>query len=566
MSAFEGDKSKGTRLNHLDITYAVMDNVFYLFRLEVWYRRPVKLVLAPVAWLIPIASIITPATLTVRLSAVSPTPAIMEQVPNLLFMSLSLAADMPANGLHATYNDGKTDLYFYDGPSQALTRVAQAVGAKGAILQITPPAANASWKLDFFAPALKCENIDGVQRHNIARNLANYDFKRSCEYHSGYLAWTEGDVPLRANTSFSPESLGREAKSSSLYVVTAPNMWSYSTPWGAHIMSNLCYYDEGYEITLFKPMGFFGVNSTMLQCQAYNASYNTKFGYLSREQHVTIKRDIDNAQSPLRVVDSVYGPSSVDTANCRVLNRSGESCVFDQELVKKLAYQSVLDAFNQQVIGSIYAIIESVQGAQRPRSDTRIVSSTLMHSPELAHLRNRDTWGTFGSLQSTLAGTQGPVVDGLDNVISEDSSLPLQHALEEMFQNLTISLMSSEELRPNASSLLAPPMTRVTVLRYRNVYVYSAFKLRLSYGLAILLACLSILVGILGVFKNKGSYSGSFSTILPTSRFAHVTPDVREIDADGRGPSPEYLSHARVIFSRSSITLPLMSTQPRART
>jgi hypothetical protein len=148
--------------------------------------------------LIPIASIITPATLSIGIE--SP-PLRLLDVPNVAFASLSLVAPMhsnPNNGIGSTCagdydnpNCTPTINYVYNGPSDAVTRVVTAAAAQGAIAAVDAPASNASWTLTFPGPALKCSIVDGQMRRQFENSIANFTFSGSnCGSGPGYLAWT----------------------------------------------------------------------------------------------------------------------------------------------------------------------------------------------------------------------------------------------------------------------------------------------------------------------------------------------------------------------------------------
>ncbi|KAM3424393.1 hypothetical protein BST61_g11069 [Cercospora zeina] len=49
----------------MDVLMSALGNLLALGTLSMWVRRPLLLLVALVAWLIPIASIITPATLSI---------------------------------------------------------------------------------------------------------------------------------------------------------------------------------------------------------------------------------------------------------------------------------------------------------------------------------------------------------------------------------------------------------------------------------------------------------------------------------------------------------------------
>ena len=110
----EGNYAKrGTQLVYLDVMTSALHDLVSLLSFKTWLRRPWLWLLAVVAWydseqmpksvsitnissrLMPIASIIKPATLSV---GVDFPPPVYMHVPNVDFSSLNLAAPMAPIG------------------------------------------------------------------------------------------------------------------------------------------------------------------------------------------------------------------------------------------------------------------------------------------------------------------------------------------------------------------------------------------------------------------------------------------------------------------------------------
>ena len=128
--------------------------------------------------LIPLAAIVTPATLSIQAAQVLPAPSSLQQVPSLAFDSLQFVDDMPS-----VQADNETSLRFaYALPSQEVIEVVKAVAATGSILPIMPPSANASWTVDFYGPALECSNVTESLRADIQANIMAAMNSTSGEY------------------------------------------------------------------------------------------------------------------------------------------------------------------------------------------------------------------------------------------------------------------------------------------------------------------------------------------------------------------------------------------------
>jgi hypothetical protein len=107
--------------------------------------------------------------------------------------------------------------------------------------------------------------------------------------------------------------------------------------------------------------------------------------------------------------------------------------------------------------------------------------------------------------------------------------------------------------RPNRSSVTAPPPTNVSFVTYQNTYVYSAAKLWLAYGLAILFAFLATMVGLMSLYINGSSYSNTFSTVMRITRDAQLSVEISKEDGTGANPLPAYIANATISFRGSSV-------------
>jgi len=92
----------------------------------------------------------------------------MLEVPQLDFTTFKYVAPM----LAFSGGDDQRKAYFsYNGPSQAIQRVALAVAGLGQILTMTRMPTNATWETKFHGPALRCDNVIGTERVKILRNV-----------------------------------------------------------------------------------------------------------------------------------------------------------------------------------------------------------------------------------------------------------------------------------------------------------------------------------------------------------------------------------------------------------
>jgi hypothetical protein len=188
---------------------------------------------------------------------------------------------------------------------------------------------------------------------------------------------------------------------------------------------------------------------------------------------------------------------------------------------------------------------------QNPHLMSTLLAFTHELSPFLA------TSNSSGLMMPTPDPSQWVAVDKSDyNVISlpeEAISSPsfnqsLGSAIEELFQNLTMSLFSDSRFVRD----MQDPVD-VTVSYTRNLYSYSQKNLIVSYGVALSLALLASIAGCVAIFCNGASYTQKFSTVLRTT--TGLGQVVAENDRSGADPLPKYLSRARVDLGRAGGTV-----------
>ena len=415
---------------------------------------------------IPIASIVTPATLSVE--NVMKTSSSMSTVPKLDFTSLDFVAPMPwelPDSQDGPINDGEVD-YCYLRPSQEVARLAIAVGAQGEILSFLIPQHNASWTINFWAPSLQCTNASASERQAVWENVFNYlnqdfDVGSACEASFGYLAWVPtndsilpfvnvtGSLELRTNTL-------TYGSPTSLYIATIPDMFTNSLQMSMHANSSGCllvdeYGDKGQKDVM---AGFFD-NASLFGCGFGNSSYSANISYTNGIQN--IEASIARAASPIVPQACIKGPVPPNSpfsdsslgyetadANCSTFNMDGEPCNFDLGLVRTVAYQSVIDAFIQLLQGSI-SLIGPIP--IRANMSSNIIETVLIETDDLAFIQEHKSGPTYQDLATILGSSNGTLLRGLSNAKTAGTRGSLAQAVEEMFKNLTLSLMSNQYLQ-----------------------------------------------------------------------------------------------------------------------
>lgn len=307
--------TNSTKLGDLDVMTDALQNILSLLNYRTWRRRPWLWVLAVVAWLLPIASIITPATLSI---SVDFPPAAYMNVPTVDFTSLNLAAPMPAFYI----SEGSLS-YNYAGPSLTVQRIADAVAAQGSILPVTAPAVNSSWNVAFNGPSLHCNPIVSDFRREVLDNVLNYTFGRcgvssteNCTFGPGYVAWHPGFMaPLKPMKDYLPFSADFSVDESgpltlqsdnhygdpapdmaSVFILVAPVLSSSSTVQveGSNYPT-MCAGKPWYQDGLAK----YYETSLLLRCDVYNSTFDTTFSVVNSAQTIHVNNITDLTKSPL---------------------------------------------------------------------------------------------------------------------------------------------------------------------------------------------------------------------------------------------------------------------------
>jgi len=397
------------------------------------------------------------------------------------------------------------DIYAYRGPSEAVNSIANTVAAQGQLLTVSPPARNASWAIRFNAPAISCNNASSELVASISASIAGYINASLTAYASGdrgsshidapiYAAWTppmhsgfssliasdtNSIIPFvdgAATQNLSQASYNYEqydlGDSTPLFVALVPGILNFNSEQGTIIAFDTTYGSVPQAGDLRSMADIYNLyvlpNLTILQCNAFNATYDVNFDSTDGIQSV---RRMTTSSSLFRTVGRAYTSSFVpgNTAypSCKGFHNTSNNgpfpidsgntpesyvdavCSFDSSTLSAFSYQAILDSFNSIVRGTIVRdVVSSPWTAQ-----TVVDRSVLSRSPELASIigaslhQNGDWAPGMGSLQDELLN-QFPEHPGYYTKSSDTSpALPLADALEELFQNITISLASSEALQ-----------------------------------------------------------------------------------------------------------------------
>ncbi|KAG9747558.1 hypothetical protein KCU73_g7317, partial [Aureobasidium melanogenum] len=521
-------KDESTRLSVVDALNGILANPLNFLNLGAWKKSVTLLLLAILIWLLPIAPIITPATLTVE-----PTSEISYEMVNVSavdFNSLNFAS-IVAN------SEGRC-AYFYRGPQFEVMKVVIAAAGQNSVLSIAAPGnnPNVSYVQQFAGPALQCNDVAEPLQGEILSNINASSYSPMISW--GYLFWTPVGNELNDSLPFvfepldngyetwqlRPDAIGPiDGAPLSLYMFASPNL---TNPYASGPL------DPEYD---------YYADATIIKCQLVNATYSTAFNWTNgiRKMNVNVipsSKGINYQQSV--ECNSFLYAQGVSTEEA-LQNTSQPLSDFNNTIIESFAYQSVMHAFGDILRGSI-SYPEVPNGLV---VTTSVMSTVLGATKELLSLQNH----TAGQMKS-LASLGPQVWPGVSVEMQSANALDLRTTLELLFQNITMSLMSSPLLQPDPATPYHAPPVNVTTITYRNLYAYSAAMLWLAYGTALLVATVTIAMGCVAIYSSGLSYSASFSTILRASSHAFVSATISKDDAVGQDPLPKHLAEATITF------------------
>ena len=394
--------------------------------------------------LIPIASVVTPGTLSVESRAIVPPKSYLRRVPTLGLDSLNFLSDMQSFGNAQYFSFDSTPQqkgeYLYQGPSRPIENVALNVGTNGKIMSITPPNLNSTWELDFHGPGIQCSNLEGQARQDVLENVAKATNNMGTTMYT-FLAWTyTWDKNATYLNDTSPDStlmLPFDGSAPNVQLINPratmpPVLYVGVLPCEAH--------ETGWTPKLQE--------ATFTKCELVNTTYHSEFSFRNGGQRIDTSRQ-RNTDTPFSNVGIVAGPGygAQMLQNCtedyseEFHAIDGPLCSFDKFLARTLSYQAIFDAFSQLVLGSV-----RWQNYMNPVVDTNILNTVLIDSPEMHFVRQMHQ-NNLTTLQNSMLKSASKPAKGFVYPPSDSSKVPLAQEMEELFQNIVISSMASPSLQ-----------------------------------------------------------------------------------------------------------------------
>ena len=545
----------------------MLGSVLDLLNFRASCTRPILLALALLSWMVPLASILPPATLSVQSTTTTEHGQLRIPIPRFDGESMAHLNEYLMGPTVSTTELG-TELVGesqqtseYVRPARQLARLVTATAYRGAVPDHLTMIPNSTYTLDFPAPAIKCQAMpeDLLQSFNDAMNCtfisdgSDDEPKTECENVITYLSWVPGKEPSEESSSMDDEYLIPFRQNS---------LASGILPFG--FQQALDQYDRRYIggitggpvlvyiATRSQRLPYDSDNWDLLNCTMYNGSYSVTTTSDSNSRGTLSKPAI----RPLNSVPFEVS-ATVRTMNTPLLTNDSTT----------IAYLALMDSFNRLVVGTIF-------GNKYSR-----IRDTSYYSEVTLRVQNQDFKQTLLPFTADLLpflGLSYELVTKSDYVASPpdpkqwktaetiDGNLTVSYpieafsastfnrsldsVLEELFQNMTLSLFSTQAFLEDS-----PEDIEVEYNIAQNTYAYDSRNLFISYGLAVSFALVAGVAGCVSICCNSASYSNRFSTVLRTTRGQELEGVVAHNDRTGIDPLPRYLAKTRIDLRRGQV-------------
>ncbi|KAI0545591.1 hypothetical protein F4679DRAFT_588335 [Xylaria curta] len=446
---------KKISLHTIDCLADLLNSLPNFFDMAGLRASPILVGLAAVSWLVPLTSLIAPATLTIV--SVSTTSHMLQDIAGINFDRGPLARIN-----YATTDGSDSTEVGYGGSSQPLVRLALATALQGEIPNIPSPGVNSSYRLDFQAPSVRCRSTskDILKGFDAAMGpgcrfpgeTGTQNTYYGCINSYSYLAWVPSDdtiVPFAKDRGVRKE---------------------IAEPWTIFVAV-----DRSVQYS----------DWSVLNCSLWNTTYTVDFDFLptaSRLQSISIVRTVDI--NPVSVVWKI--------------EKQGIELLYSPIF----SYAALMECLGRVLVGSISQ--DFADGLLHDFGNA--LQSDAAYAEEMFPVYNATivTDPRSSAYQRTV----------LSALQSSSFNRSLGDVIEEMFQNMTLALFSKPTFLTEGDERMP---TNVTFRSFENVYIYEPSNLLLAYSLAVGFSVVAASLGLLSIWSSKAAYSFKFSTVMRTT-------------------------------------------------
>lgn len=550
---FWGTVLHGTfALSQVDVLAGMLGSVLDLLDLRASRTRPILVALALLSWMVPLASILPPATLSVHSNTTTEYTQRRVPVPQFDAGAMSFSTIISiGNGPHNT---------LYLKPTRRLTRLVTATAYRGAVPDHHTAFPNSTYTLNFPGPAMRCQVVPEDLLHDFNEPM-NCSFmlnkiddgpKGECDNAVTYISWVPGRE-LGAQRNLSAVESSVPFKPNSMINGTLP-----LEPQHGHFM-NLDYdprYIGGftggaasvYLATRSRRLPFDYNNWDVLNCSMYNASYSVNVISDSNNRGTLSKPEIRTLTS-VPYINSALGArlSAKDSAT--------------------FGYLALMEGVNRLIVGTIVGTLFGGSFSGRLNGYYEAESLTVQNQwfqqtllPFTAELLpfqsyflldgiSLESWPPdtrqwrkeVDTFEDSESGATYTVSYPNEAFLSPTFNRSLASVVEELFHNITLSLLNNEGFLQDS-----PEAINITYSITQNTYSYDSKNLLISYGLAVSFALLAGIAGCISIYLTGASYSNKFSTVLRTTRGPELEELVSHNDRTGVDPLPKRLAKSRI--------------------
>lgn len=324
----------------------------------------------------------------------------------------------------------------YLAPRYKLSQVANGVASQGQLLNFPAPSPNSSYQMDFMAPSLQCNAIEGTMRDTFVRNISKVlgcsletpyastsSKATACYKQTLYLAWApseDGAFAFNGTTDATSQAWSGQTVGQLGQVDSQGNM--PKSPASLYIASQS-------SLDNSQPWSF-------INCSLYNASYHVAVNFTSGTQDVKASKKLTNTVGYTQLFD-IIGSAS---ANGSVDPMTGQSALLNSDLTQ-FGYQSVMDTFGRLLSGQIVVEFRGAAGYfMFSTLATSVMTTSLTNTVGLSPILQIAEVCSGGAASCNGKSTN----QGLNITNAPASSLPLNEAAEQLFENITLSLFSND--------------------------------------------------------------------------------------------------------------------------
>ena len=275
---------------------------------------------------------------------------------------------------------------------------------------------------------------------------------------------------------------------------------------------------------------------SVLNRTLYNASYTVNFKFNDGVQNISLRHyKIGNS---VKAQNSTFQPGGPHWPMAFALSNA-----------ETRSYLGFMEAIGNILTSSLYS---TQRRGTRQAGDANVDDRTKVLQTNLAF--TNELYPTF--INYSTGVNRGP-----------DELRPIKDVLEELVQNMTISMLNVPEFIGSAETEI-----QMAVTRYHNTYEYNWRQLCITYGAAVAVALIAISVGFYSLIITGTSYSNKFSTIVRIARDSSLAVFIGDEDRLGQDPLPEYIGRAKFAIDPDRLTEDKSgsgdssSVRPRCRT